>query len=197
VCVAFTRRRQNYGPGLNPFLREKIASRPRTIWRGNHHQVNINPTYYLKSPHSSSFLKSAISIATLALCFGSITVAQPGNRDPLFSGTIRPGVDTRNELSQGYLTVYSATDRFDDGGVLYYAHSSYSIYTTDGKFFKNVENHISRSDEIPTLVMLPIGSYKIDADQRAAGTFVCRLSSSQGSGLSSIRIINKRTYRNG
>jgi hypothetical protein len=40
-------------------------------------------------------------------------------------------------------------------------HSSYSIYTTDGKFFKNVENHISRSDEIPALVTLPAGSYTI------------------------------------
>jgi hypothetical protein len=112
----------------------------------------------MKSPHSSSFLKSAISIATLALCFGSTTVAQPG-----------PGLDNRNELSQGYLTVYSATDQFDDGGVLYYAHSSYSIYTTDGKFFKNVENHISRSDEIPTLVMLPTGSYTIEARSESRG----------------------------
>jgi len=123
----------------------------------------------MKSPHSLSFLKSAISIATLALCFGSTTVAQPGNRDPLFPGTIRPGLDNRNELSQGYLTVYSATDQFDDGGVLYYAHSSYSIYTTDGKFFKNVENHISRSDEIPALVMLSTGSYTIEARSESRG----------------------------
>src|SRR5216684_3679274 len=88
---------------------------------------------FARENRSSSFLKSAISIATLTLCFGSTTVAQPGNRDPLFPGMIRHGLDNRNELSQGYLTVYSATDQFDDGGVLYYAHSSYSIYTTDGK----------------------------------------------------------------
>jgi len=123
----------------------------------------------MKSPQSSPFLKSAISIATLALCFGSTTVAQPGNRDPLFPGTIRPGLDNRNELSQGYLTVYSATDQFDDGGVLYYAHSSYSIYTTDGKFFKNVENHISRSDEIPEVVTLPVGSYTIEVRSEKQG----------------------------
>jgi hypothetical protein len=65
--------------------------------------------------------------------------------------------------------VYSATDQFDDGGVLYYAHSSYSIYTTDGKFFKNVENHISRSDEIPALVMLSTGSYTIEARSESRG----------------------------
>jgi hypothetical protein len=105
----------------------------------------------------------------MALCFGSTTVAEPGNRDPLFPGMIRPGLDNRNELSQGYLTVYSATDQFDDGGVLYYAHSSYSIYTTDGKVFKNVENHISRSDEIPALVMLSTGSYTIEARSESHG----------------------------
>jgi hypothetical protein len=169
VCVAFTRRRQNYGAGFNPLCERKSLPVHTQSGRGNHHQVNINPTYYMKSPHSSSFLKSAISIATLALCFGSTTVAQPGNRDPLFPGMIRLGLDNRNELSQGYLTVYSATDQFDDGGVLYYAHSSYSIYTTDGKFFKNVENHISRSDEIPTLVMLPTGSYTIEARSESRG----------------------------
>ena len=123
----------------------------------------------MKAPHSSFILKSVISVATLALCFGSTTVAQPGNRDPLFSRTIRPGLDNRNELSQGYLAVYSATDQFDDGGVLYYAHSSYSIYTTDGKLLKNVENHISRSDEIPALVMLSTGSYTVEVRSESRG----------------------------
>ena len=35
------------------------------------------------------------------------------------------------------------------------------MFTADGKLFKNVENHISRSDEIPALVTLPAGSYTI------------------------------------
>jgi hypothetical protein len=82
---------------------------------------------------------------------------------------VRPGLDYRTELSQGYLTVYSATDQFDDGGVLYYVHSSYSIFAADGKLFKNVENHISRSDEIPELVMLPVGSYTVEARSEKEG----------------------------
>jgi hypothetical protein len=65
--------------------------------------------------------------------------------------------------------VYSATDESDDGGVLYYAHSSYTIYTTDGKVFKNVENHISRSDEIPEVVALPVGSYVVEARSEKDG----------------------------
>ena len=79
------------------------------------------------------------------------------------AGPIGPRLDYRTELPQGYLIVYSATDPFDDGGVPYYAHSAYSIYTADGKFFKRVENHISLSDEVPALVTLPTGSYTIEA----------------------------------
>jgi hypothetical protein len=73
------------------------------------------------------------------------------------------GAANAGQLSQGSLVVYSATDAFDDGGLSYYPHSSYAIYTTNGKLFKNVENHISRSDEIPEVVTLPVGSYVIKA----------------------------------
>ena len=99
-------------------------------------------------------------IVQLALCFGGPTVAQAGQRDSS-TGPIQPELNDQAELPQGYLLVYSATDRFDDGGTFYYPHSSYSIYTAGGKFFKNVENHISRSDEIPALVTLPAGPYTI------------------------------------
>ena len=99
-------------------------------------------------------------IVQLAFCFGAPILAKAGQRDSS-TGSIQPDLNDQAESRQGYLLVYSATDRFDDGGTFYYPHSSYSIYTTDGKFFKNVENHISRSDEIPALVTLPVGSYTI------------------------------------
>ena len=73
------------------------------------------------------------------------------------------GKATAGQLSQGSLVVYSAADAFDDGDVPYYAHSSYAIYTNDGTLFKNVENHMSRSDEIPERVSLPAGSYIVEA----------------------------------
>jgi hypothetical protein len=93
-----------------------------------------------------------------------------GKDDPLSPGPIRPGnLDYRTELPQGYLKVYTATDEFDDGGVPYHAHSSYTIYTTDGKIFKNVENHLSCSDEIPDVVRLPVGSYVIEARSERDG----------------------------
>jgi len=83
-------------------------------------------------------------------------------------GTTR-GNETEKTLSQGSLVVYSATDAFEDGDLPYYAHSSYTIYTADGKVFKNVENHISRSDEIPEVVTLPVGSYVIEARSERDG----------------------------
>jgi len=67
------------------------------------------------------------------------------------------------ELSQGSLEVYSATDEFKDGDARYFPHSSYAIYTTDGKLLKSVENHFSRTDEIPEIVALPVGSYTVVA----------------------------------
>jgi len=65
--------------------------------------------------------------------------------------------------AHGSLMVYSATDEFNDGDVLYYAHSAYAVYSYDGKLFETVGNHISRSDEIPELVTLPVGRYVIEA----------------------------------
>jgi hypothetical protein len=115
-------------------------------------------------------LKTAPLIVLLALCFRGSTVVQAGGKDPLSSGPVRPGnLDYRTELPQGYLKVYTATDEFDDGDVPYYVHSSYTVYTTDGKVFKNVENYISRSDEIPEVVALPVGSYMVEARSEKDG----------------------------
>ena len=119
------------------------------------------------SPHVS-YLKAILLIVQLALCFGGPTVAQAGERGSS-AAAAQAGLNDRLELPQGYLMVYSATDQFDDGGTLYYAHRSYSIYTTHGKLFKNVENHISRSDEIPTLVTIPAGAYTVEFQSEGRG----------------------------
>ena len=46
---------------------------------------------------------------------------------------------------------------------VYNVHSSYQIYTADGKLFKSVENHMARSDELPELVSLAAGFYVVEA----------------------------------
>jgi hypothetical protein len=100
-----------------------------------------------------------IAVALLGTTRGNET-----EKTPLAKGKAPAG-----ELSQGSLVVYSATDEFEDGDLPYYVHSSYAIYTADGKLFKNVENHISRSDEIPEVVKLPVGSYVIEARSERDG----------------------------
>ena|SRR5438874_13535927 len=93
-----------------------------------------------------------------------------GDRNPLVFGAIRPGnLGNGIELRKGYLEVYSATGEFNAGDAWYFPHSSYTIYTTEWKFFKNVENHILRSDEIPQIVMLPVGSYLVEARSEQDG----------------------------
>jgi hypothetical protein len=130
----------------------------------------------MKSPHCSSFLKTALLIVPLVLCFGGSTVAQAGGSNPLSIGAVRPGtLDHRTESAQGYLKVYSATDEFNDGDTRYFPHSSYAIYTIDGELFKSVKNQRSPADEIPELVALPAGSYVVVARSNRQGDIGIRV----------------------
>ena len=107
---------------------------------------------------------TALLIVLLVLGCGSLTIAQAGDNTALRIGLVRfGGMEHRTGSAEGYLLVYSATDEFSDGDLVFNAHSSYSIYTSDGKLFKSVENHMSRSDEIPERVSLPAGSYVVEA----------------------------------
>ena len=136
----------------------------------HNHVTNINRTNYMKSLFRSELSKAALLIVPLALCLGGSTAAQAGDTDPLFPGAVRPGNwDYQTESRQGYLKVYSASDEVRDGDTRYFPHSSYIIYTTDGKLFKNIENHRSGDDEIPELVSLPVGSYRVVARSLRGG----------------------------
>jgi hypothetical protein len=110
----------------------------------------------------SELSKVALLFVPLALWLGGSTAALAGDRNPLFPGAVKPGKgDYHAESRQGYLKIYSATDEIRDGDARYFPHTSYVIYTTDGKLLKNVKNHRSAGDEIPELVSLPVGSYLI------------------------------------
>ena len=118
----------------------------------------------MKSLLKSTCLKTKLLIVLFAFSCGSLMIAQAGGNDSLFIGMVRSGtLDHGTGLAEGYLLVYSATDEFSDGDLVFNAHSSYLIYTSDGKLFKSVENHVSRSDEIPERVSLPAGSYIVEA----------------------------------
>jgi hypothetical protein len=124
----------------------------------------------MKPSFRSELSKAALLIVPLALCLGGSTAAQAGDTDPLFPGAVRAGNwDYHTESKQGYLKVYSASDEVKDGDTRYFPHTSYVIYTIDGKLFKNVKNHRSADDEIPELVSLPVGSYRVVARSLRGG----------------------------
>jgi hypothetical protein len=124
----------------------------------------------MKSLFRSESSKAALLIVPLALWLGGSTAAQARDRDLLFPGAVRPGNwNQHTELRQGYLKVYSASDEVRDGDTRYFPHSSYIIYTIDGKLFKNVQNHRSTDDEVPELVSLPVGSYTVVARSLRGG----------------------------
>jgi hypothetical protein len=103
----------------------------------------------MKLAINCSFLKTVALLALLAWFSASVATTQAAG--------------FRTSSGAGYLLVYSATDEVSDGDTAFNPHSSYVICTSTGKFLRNVENHISRSDEIPELVKLSPGFYSLEA----------------------------------
>src|SRR6266481_6380706 len=124
----------------------------------------------MKSSLGTSFLKATLLIVLFAWCLSRPTGAQAGGKEQFFPGPVRPGnLDYRTELPQGYLKVYSAADRFMDRDARYFPHSSYAIYTIDGRLFENVKNQRSADDEVPEIVTLPVGTYAVVARLERGG----------------------------
>jgi hypothetical protein len=117
----------------------------------------------MKSLLKSTYSKTKLLIILFAFSCGSLMMAQAEDTHSLFMGPLRSGPPNHGtRLAEGYLLVYSATDEVSDGDIPFNPHSSYLIYTPDGRLFKSVENHMSRSDEIPDTVKLPTGSYIVE-----------------------------------
>jgi hypothetical protein len=124
----------------------------------------------MKALFHSELSTAVLLIVPLALWLGGSTAAQAGDRNPLFPGTVRPGNwNYHTESKQGYLKVYSADDVVRDGDARYFPHSSYTIYTIDGRLFENVKNHRSAEDEVPEVVALPVGTYTVIARSERGG----------------------------
>src|SRR4029450_7099253 len=118
---------------------------------------------YNYSPRFTPFLRYVTTRNVAVAMFIAVALLGTTRGNETEKTALAKGEAKAGQLSQGSLVVYSATDPFDDRPAPCYPHSSYTIYTADGKRFKNVENHISRSDEIPERVSLPAGSYIVEA----------------------------------
>lgn len=92
---------------------------------------------------------------------GNSAVLGPVGPEPMAADALAP---------EGYLKVYTATEDHNDGGVHYFPHTSYTVYSEDGKtVVKNVANAISSHDEDPSLIQLPAGKYVVLAEAAHRG----------------------------
>ena len=73
-------------------------------------------------------------------------------------GDVQPKM---RRVEVGMLVVYTETFPVLDGGIFYYPHRGYSIFTPRGELVKRVRNHRGRNDERPTRVELAPGSYLV------------------------------------
>jgi hypothetical protein len=76
----------------------------------------------------------------------------------VFSERVRADVDINAEE-------FAWNNDFGRNDFLYEsAHTDYFIYTPDGQLYQRVRNSRGRNDNNPTLVTLPAGSYRIEAE---------------------------------
>ena len=69
---------------------------------------------------NASCSTTALLIVLLVLGCGSLTIAQAGDYTALRIGFVRfGGMEHRTGSAQGYLLVYSATDEFSDGDLIF------------------------------------------------------------------------------
>lgn len=81
-------------------------------------------------------------------------------------GFIKPAIE---RTRTGKLIVYTETYPVSDGGIDYYPHLPYEVYSAQGEFLKNVVNHLGENDELPTTVKLPPGTYIIRPKTSSSG----------------------------
>jgi hypothetical protein len=130
--------------------------------------IKTNHRYIYSSQSALTSVLTYVNPRSLAVAL-FVSLALLGAARGNVTGMTKSAQPQLGQSAKGALEVYSATDEFNDGGTLYYAHSSYTIYTLDGKLLKNVENHVSQSDELPETVSLPIGSYTVVARSKKDG----------------------------
>ena len=96
-----------------------------------------------------------------------VAVAAPlGMAEPM---PVWPTVGPSEPEHFGYLVVYSATEPFNDGDLMYYTHTDYELYSAAGRFLKKIRNSIVRGDETPERVPLAPGRYLVEAESEYEG----------------------------
>ena len=123
-------------------------------WLGfRYSNINDSPRWRLKS-------QTLVVLLVLSIG-GSSCLAAPM---PVY-----PTVGPAEPEHVGYLVVYSATEPFNDGDVIYYTHTDYDLYSSRGVFLKKIRNSIVKGDEIPERIPLATGRYLVQAESETEG----------------------------
>jgi hypothetical protein len=110
-------------------------------------------------------------VAWLIVGVSPLVASCAASKDLVVIGPVGP-VPERVDTSApaGYLKVYTATENHNDRNVHYFPHTSYTVYSEDGKtVVKIVANAIGIHDEDPSLVQLPAGKYIVLAEAEQFG----------------------------
>jgi hypothetical protein len=73
--------------------------------------------------------------------------------------------DPRGSVSRGsgQLQVFSESQQYNSGGIFYYVHTPYWVYSTNGTKVRAVQNHVGETDSAPMRILLPAGEYHVIA----------------------------------
>jgi hypothetical protein len=104
-----------------------------------------------------------MAIAGLLLCSCATTAP------PIVLDAIGPAPGSHSHGKEGALQVFSSTTEVNDGGIAYFPHTSYRIYSADGRFVKFVRNHSNATDQRAETVVLPVGNYSVTATSEGLG----------------------------
>jgi hypothetical protein len=118
-------------------------------------------------PRSDISIPPLVAIAAVILLYGCVSDSRRLVLDPI--GPESGGRAGISGTGRGYLRVFSSTERRDDGGILYYPHTPYSIYTPAGEHVRGVANSSGYADQQPATVELPTGNYLVYAQSERFG----------------------------
>jgi hypothetical protein len=124
------------------------------LWLG----LKSSETRHLPTPRLKA--QTAITLLLLGIA-GCRCLAEPM---PVY-----PTVGPAEPENVGFLVVYSATEPYEDGELMFYTHTDYDLYSSRGVFLKRIRNSIVKGDETPEKVPLPPGHYLVQAESETDG----------------------------
>ena len=99
----------------------------------------------------------------LAVACGLILFNNCATTPPIVLETVGPESPGRSGTGKGYLLVYSATDKVQDGKLDFFPHTGYTVYDATGKFVHYTPNRVGNTDPVPVTIPLAAGIYKVVA----------------------------------